>query len=104
VHPYVEPVDGWNIVNNEPVELLAEVGILGFLAFMAMFATVIFRSIKAIKITKDLYLRTIMIGFLAILIGIFAQYQTFSTLYIMHVWFVIGMMVAVQNIIFKEKQ
>ncbi|MFA6272281.1 MAG: O-antigen ligase family protein [Patescibacteria group bacterium] len=104
VHPYVEPNDGWNIVNNEPVELLAEVGILGFLAFIAMFATVIFRSIKAIKITKDSYLRTIMIGFLAILLGIFAQYQTFSTLYIMHVWFVIGMMVAIQNIIFKAKQ
>jgi oligosaccharide repeat unit polymerase len=104
VHPYVEPNDGWNIVNNEPVELLAEVGILGLLAFMIVFATVIIRSIKAIRISTDPYLRTIMTGFLAILIGIFAQYQTFSTLYIMHVWFVIGMMIAVQNIIFKTRQ
>ncbi|MBU2236340.1 O-antigen ligase family protein [Patescibacteria group bacterium] len=102
VHPYVEPSDGWNIVNNESIELLAEVGILGLLSFIVMFAIVIFRSIKAIQVTKDSYLRAIMIGFLAVFIGIFAQYQTFSTLYIMHVWFVIGMMVAVQNIIFKK--
>jgi putative inorganic carbon (hco3(-)) transporter len=103
VHPYVEPDDGWKIVNNESIELLAEVGILGLLSFIVMFAIVIFRSIKAIQVTKDPYLRAIMIGLLAVFMGIFAQYQTFSTLYIMHVWFVIGMIVAVQNIIFKKE-
>lgn len=102
VHPYVEPPDGWNIVNNESVELIAEVGILGLLSFIIMLAIVIFRSIKAIQTAKDSYLRAIMIGLLAVIIGIFAQYQTFSTLYIMHVWFVIGMIVAVQNIIFRK--
>jgi O-antigen ligase len=102
VHPYVEPGDGWNIVNNEPVELLSEVGILGLLSFTIMFVVVLMRSIKVIKIAKDAYLKTLMIGLLAVFVGIFTQYQTFSTLYIMHVWFVIGMMVAVQNIIFRE--
>lgn len=104
IHPYVEPKDGWKIVNNESVELLAEVGILGTLSFIILLCIVIFRSIKAIRVTKDSYLHTILIGLLAVFIGIFAQYQTFSTLYIMHVWFVIGMIIAVQNIIFRKAQ
>ena len=102
VHPYIQPTDGWNIVNNESVELLAEVGILGLLSFFVLVGILIFRSIKAIQITKDSYLRAIMIGFLAVFVGISVQYQTFSTLYIMHVWFVIGMIIAVQNIIFGK--
>jgi O-antigen ligase len=101
-HPYVPPPEGWKIVNNEFVELLSEVGILGFLSILAALLIVFFRSLKAIQIAKDRYLRAVMIGLFAAFIGVLVQYQTFSILYIMHIWFLIGLMISVQNIILKK--
>ena len=98
-HPYYMPKDGWRIVNNQFIEILAENGIIGFIIFLSILGILIVRSIKAIKISKNYYTKSIMISLLAVLIGIIAQYQTFSTLYIMHIWFVIGLMIAVQNLI-----
>ena len=98
-HPYYVTEEGWKIVNNEFLELLTEVGVLGLATFVVIILILIVRSLKAIKITKDRFLKASMIGFLAAFIGILVQYQTFSVLYIIHIWFLIGMMVAVQNLI-----
>lgn len=98
-HPYVTPPEGWNIVNNEPLELLAETGILGLLAIIVIALILIFRTIKAIRKANNPYLKAIAIGLLAAFLGVVVQYQTFSILYITHIWFLIGLMVAVQNII-----
>jgi len=46
----------------------------------------------------------IMVGLLAAWVGVLAQYQTFSTLYIMHVWFLVGLLIATQNIIFSKSR
>lgn len=98
-HPSYMPKDGWRIVNNELIEILAETGILGAFAFFIIILVLIIRSIKAIIKTQDKYLKAIMIALLAAFIGVLVQYQTFSTLYIMHVWFLIGLMIAVQNLV-----
>ncbi len=103
-HPYVVPTEGWKIVNNEFIELLAETGLLGLITFLLVLAILVFRSIKAFIISQDPYLKTVMIALLAALFGIIAQYQTFSILYIMHIWFLIGLMVAVQNIILRKNK
>lgn len=100
-HPYITPDHGWRIVNNEYLELLAENGTIGFTAMMALFLTVIIRSIKALLRTSDGYLKTVHLGFLIAFIGILLQYNTFSILYIVHIWFAIGMLVALQNMILK---
>ncbi len=100
-HPYYMPKDGWKIVNNEFVEILAETGLLGFLTFFLVVLVLIVRSIKAILRSRDPYLKAIMVALFAAFIGVLVQYQTFSTLYIMHVWFLIGLMVAAQNIILE---
>ncbi len=103
-HPSYIPEDGWRIVNNEYIEILAENGIIGLLIFLLMLGLLVIRSVKAIAHTQDGYLRAIMVALLGGFLGILAQYMTFSTLYIIHVWFVIGLMIAVQNIIFKRLQ
>lgn len=103
-HPYIVPHDGWNIVNNEYLELLAENGILGLLSMLAVFAIVSIRSVAAIVRTQDTFLRSTLIGCLAAFIGILVQYNTFSILYIMHIWFLIGCMIAMQNIIFTKQR
>lgn len=93
-----EPDVGWAIVNNEPLELLAETGVLGFLAITAFLVYVLYLGLKKRSAES---LDAIRIGAWAALIGIIVQYQTFSTLYIMHVWFTIGLLVAAGRI--KEK-
>lgn len=102
-HPFYVPTDGWRIVNNEFIEILAENGIIGLFIFILIILLAVIRSFKAILRTKDFYLKAILIGLLGAFIGVLAQYQTFSTLYIVHVWFLIGLIVAIQNIILLPK-
>lgn len=106
---YVMPKEGWAIVNNETLEILAETGILGLAAIAGLFLLVIWRAIaglvRARRIADEktrVYLMAVSGGLLAALIGILVQYQTFSTLYILHVWFVVGMMEAVRAVIDRE--
>src|SRR5207302_9208082 len=49
--------DGWAIVNNEPLELLAETGILGLGAFMLLLAVLIVRSVRSEEHTSELQSR-----------------------------------------------
>lgn len=98
-HPYYQPTDGWPIVNNEFVEILAETGLLGLLSFIIILLVLFFRSLKAVQQCQNQYLKAIMIALLAAFIGIIIQYQTFSTLYVLHIWFLFGLMIAVQNLI-----
>lgn len=98
VHASIEPKEGWKIVNNEFLELLAETGVVGFSLFLFFAGFLIVRSIKASSRARGSPLeRSILIGLTATWIGILVQYQTFSILYIMHVWVVVGLLVAVQN-------
>lgn len=102
-HPLETPSDGYLIVNNEFVELLAETGILGLLLFAIMIIIIIFRSLKAIMQCEDKFVKAILIGLLVAFLGILVQYNTFSVLYIMHVWVTIGLLIACQNIVFMKK-
>ncbi|MFC1687796.1 O-antigen ligase family protein [Patescibacteria group bacterium] len=101
-HPYVVPTDGWKIVNNELIEILAETGILGLASFLLFAMFLIVRSIHAIRVVKNDTLRALMIGLLAAWVGVLVQYQTFSTLYIMHIWFLVGLMIVVQQMILSK--
>lgn len=103
-HPFVVPEHGYKIVNNLYLELLAETGILGLGLFVMTVILLLFRTFKVWRMTKDKYLRALLVGLLAAFVGILVQYNTFSILYIMHVWFVIGMLLVVQNIILYEKK
>jgi O-antigen ligase len=100
-YPVVAPASGWDIVNNEYLEILAETGIVGITTFFLIIIVLVGRSFWAIWKAKDEFLRLTLIGMLAAFAGIFIQYLSFSTLYIIHIWVLIGLMVGVQNLIFK---
>lgn len=102
-HPLVTPSDGYLIVNNEYIELLAETGIIGCLIFIIILAIIFIRSLKAISLTSDKFIKALLIGLSVALIGILVQYNTFSILYIMHIWVTIGLLIACQNIVFLNK-
>ncbi len=98
-HPYQKPSGGWAIVNNETIELITETGIIGTLSMLFLFVVLFARGIKSLRATHDPKLRAVVIALLATLMGYLVQYQTFSTLYIMHIWFTMGFLIAVQNVI-----
>jgi len=94
---------GWPIVNNEFLEILAETGLVGISAFCFIFVVLFYRTWLALKVNKDPFLRATIIGLSAALIGILVQYNFFSTLYIIHIWVLIGLMVGVQNLMLKSQ-
>ncbi len=98
-YPVVKPESGWPIVNNEYLELLAESGWVGLLIVMLTLLILFVRSIIAYRATNDSLLKAIMLGLLAAFVAITTQYNFFSTFYIIHIWFLFGLMVATQNVI-----
>jgi O-antigen ligase len=85
-YPVKEPISGWQTVNNEPLELLAENGILGFLPILLFYLYLLFRQIKALINAKTQFLRNLNFGFLLALIGIAVSWQFFSTLYVFYIF------------------
>ncbi len=81
-------------VSNQYIEILAETGILGIASFVLFLLVVIFNAFKALFMVKDPYLRTIMIALFAATGGILLQYISFSTIYIMHIWFIFALLSA----------
>ncbi|HRY59880.1 MAG TPA: O-antigen ligase family protein [Patescibacteria group bacterium] len=101
-YPTSAPDYGWAIVNNQYLEILAELGLTGFMVFFIFILSIFYYSWKAYKKTKDLFLRTTLLALNFAFIGIMIQYLTFSTLYIMHIWVLIGLILATQQIVFKQ--
>ncbi len=101
--PLVTPTAGWLIVNNETIELLTETGIVGLTLFVLVLAIVFFRSIRAFRAARDPYIKNVLAGLLAAFVAVFIQYQSFSTLFVLHVWVLMGLLVAVQNIALRRE-
>jgi O-antigen ligase len=86
------------IVNNEPLELLAETGVFGFAAITAFVLAILRRSWRAFRSGQGSEEERVwLIGLTAAVIGFAVQYQTFSTLYVMHIWVALGLLVAIQD-------
>jgi len=102
-YPSETPPKGWDIVNNQYIELLAETGLVGTVAFGFLILVLTMRTFIALKYARDLFLRSVSIGAFAALVGILVQYNFMSTLYIIHIWILIGLLIAVQSIILKAK-
>lgn len=99
-HPLMKPPAGWRIVNNETMELLVETGVFGLMSIVAAVVILLMRSTKIILRSRLSTLTTaIHLGLLGALVAVIVQYQTFSVLYIMHVWVLVGLLIATQNLL-----
>ncbi len=82
------------IVNNEELEVLAEGGLVGIVLLLTFFGNIVYLFLRVIGKASTQLLPWIG-GLSAYLIATVIQYQTFSTLYIMHIWVAIGILLAV---------
>lgn len=84
---------GWPIVNNLTLELLVETGIIGLGLVLAFFFGLLWRGVKLIDIErKDQIAVVTSLGIVAYFASQALQFQTFSSLYIMHIWVAAGLL------------
>lgn len=104
--PAYEPLpvgSGRGITNNITLEIMSETGVLGLSAYLGILAVTILLLWRIFRKAESPFWRMISLGLVAGFIGIFVQYQFFSTFYIMHVWFTLGLITAVGNIVKSEE-
>jgi len=90
---------GWFIVNDEYLELLAENGLVSLGLFALILAVAFYRGTKVFFMSHSPFLRAMELALMLALLGEAVQYATFSTLYIFHFWFLIGLVSATTNLI-----
>ncbi|MBI2448226.1 O-antigen ligase family protein [Candidatus Microgenomates bacterium] len=102
-YPVNVPEAGWPIVNNQYLEILSEIGTIGFLAFLLFIISVFWQSIFSYIRSHDRWIKTLIFALSLSFFAILLQYATFSTIYIMHVWVIIGLILIAQRLSNNEK-
>jgi hypothetical protein len=84
----------WLVINNLPIAVLVELGLFGLVLLVAFVMLIKYSIVSSIK-HYDLQIEKVFIIALAgYLVSQAISYQTYSTIYIMHVWACIGVMMA----------
>lgn len=87
---------GWPIVNNLPLEILLEEGLVGFIAIVIFLLYIISLSYKRMMNHEVKGLSQVfLLALVSYLLTQFIQYQAFSTLYIIHLWVIIGLIIGI---------
>lgn len=102
-YPSDVPTGGWAIVNNEYLEIAAEGGLIGIVGFLLLLVIIFTRIFHSYRHSKNPFLSDVLVALAFALIAVLAQYFTFSTLYITHVWYLIGLIGAVTNMMNNGK-
>lgn len=90
-------------VNNEFLEIIAETGVLGGSAIALAVIFIFINFIRGYRKVADPRLKSWLIGLMAIFIAFGVQYMTFSTLYIVQVWVMIGLLLSVQKLVLNRE-
>lgn len=86
---------GWTIVNNLTLELLLELGIIGLGILLIFFASIILKGFGMLRANKINIESSACLGLTAFLASQAVQYQGFSTLYVIHIWVAIGVLLGI---------
>lgn len=87
----VKPEGGWQTVNNEYAELLIETGIIGLSVVCIFWSSFFLESLRKSKKLAP-FDNAIYLGMVAALAGMLLQYISFSTLYVFHLWYLLGIL------------
>jgi O-antigen ligase len=95
-------VADFGTANNVPLEVLAESGILGFLALVLVFLSYLRGVWQGMKSAKSHFLSSLLAGLAAGFLGLSFQYLTYSPFYGEWTWFLLGLSMAAVNLAQKE--
>lgn len=109
---YQDPLSGSSstsqVVNNQTLETLVETGVLGLFSLLLLTFVLARRTLEAFRAVgsagRNRLLRVALAGTAMAVLAIFIQAQTFSALYQIHIWFAIGLLVGIQNLILLPKR
>jgi hypothetical protein len=82
----------WTIVNNLTLELWVETGIIGLSLFVLFMAILSYKGSKLALENKDVASVIIAVSICGYFVSQAIQYQAYSTLYIVHFWTAIGLL------------
>lgn len=92
-------------INNQYVELVAEVGFIGLIIFAGLAISSIYQAHNLIMERGDKESRLMTTGLVSGLIALLIQYLSFSGLYITYFWVILGMTIGVSSrIIYSSKR
>lgn len=91
------------IVNNEPLEILAETGVAGLMAIAGFLISLFILIWKVFRENSNTSQGWMVASLGICLVGILVQYQFFSTFYILHIWFLVGWIIGLGLSIDKKK-
>mgnify|MGYP001567430356 CR=1 FL=1 len=89
-HPWItgkETYVDFPEVNNYPIRLLAEFGIVGFLIVFSIYLTIMRLLIRVVKFSKDNLISSISLGILLGYLGLSIQSLFYSTITYAFIWF-----------------
>jgi O-antigen ligase len=86
---------GWTIVNNLTLELLLELGFIGLGLVVVFLAWITIDGLGTLKNNKINIQSASCLGLIAYLATQAVQYQGFSTLYVIHIWVAIGLLMGI---------
>lgn len=96
--PYVKRVNlvngSWPIINNLPIALLIEIGLLGLMLLVIFAVLLEYSIISSVKHYRLQIEKIFIISLAGYLISQAISYQTYSTIYIMHMWACTGIIMA----------
>lgn len=84
-------------VNNIMLEVLAETGLLGFGALLMFGLSLVRKAILVTKQKQNQHSYVWCLGLLLYLIATLIQYQSFSPLYIIHIWVSTGLLIGLTS-------
>ena len=101
-------ITGLGFVDSQYIRTLAELGVLGFVAFSGLLITIFRHSLRVYKSTKDDLLKGLALGFLAGHIGMVVHALTANTYIIIRImepyWFLAAMVMMIPKIDAKPKE
>ena len=101
--PYVQnniKTDGhWTIVNNLTLELLVETGIVGLLLVVVFFLITVLKGLNIFRISNDSQVKLLSMSLCGFFVAQAIQYQTYSTLYIVHIWVAAGLLLGITTVV-----
>lgn len=94
----------WPEINNYPLKVLAELGVIGFLVFLFFLGTLFYSLFSALKKTKDPYFEVIIKGYIASFVGIAVLLLFSSSITRSYLWVSLGIAMATVKLCIKEKE